>query len=130
MSMSDPLNHLRSIWYHSKPLEVPYSPNQFLGWDFFCHFLQQTSSSCILFWRLPNKQTNKNLKNTWWIYAYSKASLVHCDFKQECIPDQDHKKTINKWMRVVGGVHKYLLYLVVTMSTTLWKKSIKFKYGI
>ena len=21
--------------YHSDPLEVPYSPNQFLGWDFF-----------------------------------------------------------------------------------------------
>ena len=31
--MSDPINHLGSIWYYSKPLEVPYSPNQFLGWD-------------------------------------------------------------------------------------------------
>ena len=30
MSMSDPLNHLGSIWYHSKHLEVPYSPNQFI----------------------------------------------------------------------------------------------------
>ena len=28
-------NHLASIWYHSEPLEVPYSPNQFLGWHFF-----------------------------------------------------------------------------------------------
>ena len=37
MSMNDPLNHLGS-----EPLEVPYSLNQFLGWDFFCHFLQQT----------------------------------------------------------------------------------------
>ena len=35
MSMSDPHNHLGSIWYHSEPLEVPYSPNQFLGLDFF-----------------------------------------------------------------------------------------------
>ena len=35
MSMSDPLNHLGSILYHSEPLEVPYSPNQFLGLDFF-----------------------------------------------------------------------------------------------
>ena len=34
MSMSNPVNHLGSIWYHSKPLEVSYSPNQFLGWDF------------------------------------------------------------------------------------------------
>ena len=32
MGMSDPLNHLE---YHSEPLEVPYYPNQFLGWDFF-----------------------------------------------------------------------------------------------
>ena len=43
--MSDPLNHLGSIWYHSEPLEVPYFPNQFLGLDFFCRFLQQTGSS-------------------------------------------------------------------------------------
>ena len=43
--MSDPLNHLGSIWYHSNSLEVPYSPNQFLGWNFFCHLLQQTGSS-------------------------------------------------------------------------------------
>ena len=35
MSLSDPLNHIGSIWYHSEPLEVPHSPNQFLGWDFF-----------------------------------------------------------------------------------------------
>jgi hypothetical protein len=33
--MSDPFNHLESIWYHSEPLQVPYSPDQFLGWDFF-----------------------------------------------------------------------------------------------
>ena len=33
--MSDPLNHLGSTWTHLEPLEVPYSPNQFLGWDFF-----------------------------------------------------------------------------------------------
>ena len=39
-----PLDNLESIWYHSEPLDVPYSPNQFLGWDFFCCFLQQDSS--------------------------------------------------------------------------------------
>ena len=27
--------HLGPIWYHSEPLDIPYSPNQFLGWDFF-----------------------------------------------------------------------------------------------
>ena len=52
-------NHLGSIWYHSEPLEVPYFPNQFLGWDFFCHFLQQTGSShsnlhCIGYIKLQN----------------------------------------------------------------------------
>ena len=33
--MSDPPNHLGSISYHSEPLEVPYFPKQFLGWDYF-----------------------------------------------------------------------------------------------
>ena len=27
--------HLGPIWDHSEPSDVPYSPNQFLGWDFF-----------------------------------------------------------------------------------------------
>ena len=27
--------HLGPIWYHPEPSDVPYSPNQFLGWDFF-----------------------------------------------------------------------------------------------
>ena len=27
--------HLGPIWYHSEPSDVPYSLNQFLGWDFF-----------------------------------------------------------------------------------------------
>ena len=31
--------------YHSEPSDVPYSPNQFLDWDFFCQFLQQDGSS-------------------------------------------------------------------------------------
>ena len=28
-------SHLGHIWYHSKPSDVPYSPNQFLGWNLF-----------------------------------------------------------------------------------------------
>ena len=39
--------HLGPIWYHSEPSNVPYSPNQFLGWDFFCRFLQQDRSSIL-----------------------------------------------------------------------------------
>ena len=45
MSMNDPLDHLGSIWYHSESSDVPYSPNQFLGWDFFCSFLRQDCSN-------------------------------------------------------------------------------------
>ena len=26
---------LGPIWYHSEPSDVPYSQNQFFGWDFF-----------------------------------------------------------------------------------------------
>ena len=40
MSMSDPIINLGSICYQSEPSEVPYSTNQFLDLDFFCHFLQ------------------------------------------------------------------------------------------
>ena len=40
--------HLEPISYLSEPSDVPYSPNQFLGWDFFCCFLQQTSSSLFV----------------------------------------------------------------------------------
>ena len=46
--MSDPLNNLGSIWYHSKPSDFPYSPNQFLGWDFFAAFYSKTVL-CVTF---------------------------------------------------------------------------------
>ena len=38
---------LGSIWYHSDPSDVPYSPNQFLSLDFFCRFLQQEKTGKI-----------------------------------------------------------------------------------
>ena len=44
MIKGDTHPHLEPIGYHSEPSDVPYSPNQFLGWDFFCRFLQQDSS--------------------------------------------------------------------------------------
>ena len=31
--------HLGPNWYHSEPPDVPYSLDQFLALDFFCHFL-------------------------------------------------------------------------------------------
>ena len=39
--------YLGPTWYPSEPSDVPYSLNQFLGWDFFCCFLQQDGSSGI-----------------------------------------------------------------------------------
>ena len=38
-------SHLGPIWYHPEPSDVPYSPNQFLGWDFFYPYLQQDGSN-------------------------------------------------------------------------------------
>ena len=38
-------SHLEPIWYHSKPTEVPYSPNILLTGTFSWYFLQLTSSS-------------------------------------------------------------------------------------
>ena len=57
MSTSDPLNHYGSIWYHSRPSYVPYSPNQFLGLDFFVRFLQQDGSKIV---EPTNNSPNKN----------------------------------------------------------------------
>ena len=37
--------HLGPIWNFSESSDVPYFPNQYLGWDYFCCFLQQTGSS-------------------------------------------------------------------------------------
>ena len=48
MSISDPLNQLGSIWYYSKPSDVPYSPNQFLAVDFFSTSYRKTSLLAIL----------------------------------------------------------------------------------
>ena len=35
--------HLGPIWYHSEPSDVHYSPNQFLGWDFFAVTYSKTA---------------------------------------------------------------------------------------
>ena len=53
--------HLGPIWYHKEPSDVPYSPNQFLGWDFFFAVsnsktaLQIVMNLCIL-----QKKTSTN----------------------------------------------------------------------
>ena len=46
MSMSDPLNHLGSIWYSSGPSDSPVSQTSFLVGTFVC-FLQLDRSGTI-----------------------------------------------------------------------------------
>ena len=48
--------HLGPIWYHSEPSDVPYSPNQFLGWDFFVASYSKTALGAFsYFYVLPDK---------------------------------------------------------------------------
>ena len=61
MSMSDPLNQLGSVWYHSEPSDRCPPPNQFLGLDFFCRFLQQDGSKILYF--VANNWTAIGRKN-------------------------------------------------------------------
>ena len=35
--------HLGPLWYHSKHSDVPYSPNQFFGWDVFAVSYSRTA---------------------------------------------------------------------------------------
>ena len=55
------LNHLGSIWYHSQPLEVPYFPNQFLGWDFFAVSYSKPALASPKLSMLQNFYTNSSL---------------------------------------------------------------------
>ena len=64
------LNNLGPIWYHSEPPDVPYCPNQFLGWDFFYRFLQQTSSRHILFCMVLTFLLPKQSKKLQWLLIF------------------------------------------------------------
>ena len=48
MSLRYPLENLGSIWYHSEHSDVPYSLNQFLGWDIFAVSYSKTALNYIL----------------------------------------------------------------------------------
>ena len=73
--MSDPLNHLGSIWYHSEPSDVPYFPNQFLALDVFCHFLQQDSFSNM---SLLQTSSNGHFINTsTFVQRVSSSNMSH-----------------------------------------------------
>ena len=78
--MRDPLHHLGSIWYHSGPLEVPYSPNQFLGWDFFGLFLQETSSSTYCYAPFGPSMMQQleihQIHPPWWLPAVTRLQYI------------------------------------------------------
>ena len=93
MSISDPLDHLGSMWYPSEPLNVPYS--QFLGWDFFAASYSKTD--------LVYKSINKNNPLI--------SALEHCCCKkQQKSPNQEaglgnrgHLKILNGTKLVLDG---------------------------
>ena len=60
--------HLGTIRYLSEPSYVPYSPHQFLGWDFFCSFLHSSSTE-------PSKRGDKQFR----ILVAKKKGYAHPD---------------------------------------------------
>ena len=67
--MSELLNHLGSIWYHSEPSDVPYSENLPRPISWFGLFLQQNDSSIITQY---SKKTN---------FSQIQISLISCIVK-------------------------------------------------
>jgi hypothetical protein len=57
--MSNPNNHLKSIWYHSEHSYVPYTPKPVSWLELFCHFLKQTSSSMDLPYQVVRNFVNR-----------------------------------------------------------------------
>ena len=117
--------HLGPIWYHSEPSGVPYSPNQFLGWDFFCHFLQQDGSS---------------FRN--WIEFYPLVSLLFFTIQEKFqinnLPIQNINMLLCKGSDYVFGMAFGLVFMIeshkveaksleMTFFTTTIKMFYKFK---
>ena len=79
--------HLGSIWHHSDPSDIPYFPNQFLVWDFFCRFLQQDSSRKFFFLAAQNKLHMIKWDCQWveieawtryWLHCEIILRFIHC----------------------------------------------------
>ena len=49
--------HLGPIWYYLEPLDVPYSPNQFFGQDFFDAYSKTVLVQCITYTEQSPEQT-------------------------------------------------------------------------
>ena len=81
--------HLRPIWCLSEPSEptdVPYSPNQFLGWDFFAvSYSKPTLTSITKFIRQTEEGLVPNLvQNRRSHYSFQKG-LILIFFEEVCL---------------------------------------------
>ena len=72
MTVSDLLNHLGLIWYHSEPSNVPYSPNHFLGLDFFAVSYSKTALICKMFQAVVQGLELVDHSILAWKYEFSK----------------------------------------------------------
>ena len=59
--MSDPLNHLGSVWYHSEPSDIPLFSKPVSWFGLFCRFLQPDGSKILYF--VANNWTAIGRKN-------------------------------------------------------------------
>ena len=64
--------HLGPIWYRSEPSNVPSSPKQFLGWDFFA--ISYDKTALALHWIITDSFTilfqitvSPDSRNTAWV---------------------------------------------------------------
>ena len=75
-----PFDNLESIWYHSEPSDVPYSLNQFLGWNFFDTSYSKMALifKCITWMWLTqeNKKKFVNFRQKKWRPKPSHISLI------------------------------------------------------
>ena len=81
--------HLRPIWYLSEPSNVPYSPNQSLGWDFFAvSYSKPTLTSITKFIRqteeglVPNLVQNR--RSHYFVSSFQKG-LILIFFEEVCL---------------------------------------------
>ena len=71
--------HLRPIWYHSKPSDAPYSPNQLLGWDFFAAFYNKMALvSFVSSERIERKSKTQNPIHSQYSVAIFGFAKTHC----------------------------------------------------
>ena len=95
--------HFGPFWYHSKPSDIPYSPNQFLGWavsyskpallykSFKCNFKKTLAPLCV--------------GGTFWNYVYDKDRY---NFTQETFVNESERDIRTFVQFVVNATRDYV----------------------